>query len=402
MMNITRKSVFLLVLMTLVISACKPAQTPTPPSKVVPPAESPLPPTETPIPSTTPSKTEAPVETETPTAGGITITTLDMKTETSGWALTYTSILRTTDGGETWLDVSPAEWDETSVPTNGFFFDENRAWVLQTDPVDFERGAVFQTGDGGVTWTRTETPFGAGSMSFIDDQTGWVMTGLGAAAGSMAIAIFTTQDGGATWTEVYRRDAGESAPAGEIPLVGSKRGITFRDENHGWVAGSYPIDNVSYLYATENGGTNFKQQEISMPSDTGDGMLSLEAPIFFSQNTGVLPGFVFTADLSSTVMYTTVDGGKTWLPTTPVPVLGLYSIPTENDFIVWDGNILYHSSDAGKTWVEVTPNINLDQLVASLDFVDSQNGWVTWIDLDGNYGLAHTSDGGATWVALLP
>lgn len=398
MANITRTPLFLLVLLALTLSACKPTPTATPTDKAVPP----LPPTETPVSVTTLPPTEVPGETSTPAAANMSFTALDMKTTTTGWALTYTSILRTVDDGETWTDVSPAEWDTTQVPTNGFFLDDDHAWVLQTDPVDFEQGAIFQTSDGGVSWTRTDTPFGAGSMSFIDDQTGWVMAGLGAAAGSMAIVIFATEDGGATWKEVYRRDAGETEPAGEIPLVGSKQGISFRDKDHGWVAGSIPVDNAAYLYATSNGGVNFKQQEISLPSGAGAVNISLEAPIFFSQTAGVLPAFTFTADTSSTILYTTSDGGETWTPTTPVPVLGRYSAPSSSDFIVWDGTILYHSSDAGQTWSEITPNLNLDQMVAALDFVDSQNGWVTWMDYAGNSGLSHTSDGGATWVTLLP
>lgn len=50
----------------------------------------------------------------------------------------------------------------------------------------------------------------------------------------------------------------------------------------------------------------------------------------------------------------------------------------------------------------MTPNVNLDQMIASLDFVDGQIGWVTWFDMDGNTGLSRTMDGGATWTTLLP
>lgn len=393
---------FITLSIFLFVTACKPTPTPVPPSvtaEPVAPTETAVPPSPTPVP---PAETPTEVPETVPTDEPLSFITLDMVNESVGWALTYTSALRTADGGETWVDISPADWNKTMVPSGGFFRNEDHAWLLQTDPVDFERGVFYHTSDGGATWKRSETLFGAGPMSFIDNLNGWVMAGLGAGAGSHAIAIFATHDGGASWSEVYRRDTGDPEPAGEIPLSGSKQGITFRDTQHGWVAGSVPAENISYLYATENGGVNFQQQDIPMPAGLPTAMLSLNAPIFYNTVDGVLPVYAYTADSLFTVFYITSDGGETWLPTTSVPIIGAYSAPTFNEFIVWDGNVLYQSSDSGKTWTEVTPNVNLDQMIASLDFVDGQNGWVTWFDMDGNTGLSRTMDGGATWTTLLP
>jgi photosystem II stability/assembly factor-like uncharacterized protein len=239
-------------------------------------------------------------------------------------------------------------------------------------------------------------------MSFIDDQNGWLMAGLGAGAGSQAIAIFATHDGGATWSEVYRRDTCAPEPPGEIPLSGMKQGITFLDRQHGWVTGSVPADNFVYLYSTENGGLNFQQRDIPLPPGMTTAMFSLAAPVFYNGTRGVLPVTLFTPEISRTVLYTTTDGGETWSPTRPVPVIGRFSMPTATDFMVWDGNMFYRSSDGGQTWQEITPNVNLDGMVSTLDFVDAENGWVTYMDGDGNAGLMHTSDGGATWVELVP
>jgi len=325
-----------------------------------------------------------------------------MITTTTGWALTTTTMVRTTDGGATWTDVAPADWNDAMLPTSAVFQNEDHAWLAQTDPVDFERGVFYHTSDGGATWERYDVPFGGGTMSFVDNVNGWIMVGLGAGAGSQAIAIFVTHNGGATWTETYRRDTGEPEPAGEIPLGGSKQGITFRDLQHGWVAGSVPADNIVYLYATENGGVNFQQQDIPLPDGISTAMLSLEAPIFYTNTDGVLPALLFTPDASATVFYATDDGGLSWTPTSPVPVLGSYSAPSLDNFIVWDGNTLYHSSDQGQSWDAVTPDINLEGMIAALDFVDEQNGWVTWMDGDGNAGLYRTSDGGRTWTVPAP
>ena len=388
------------LLIFLLAGACKPTSTPAPPTETptsLPPTFTPIPPTPIP-PTVTPTITP----TEPPSGESVFFTSLDMITDTTGWALTTTSVVRTTDGGATWSEVAPNDWSDAMPPTSGFFRNEDHAWLAQTDPVDFERGVFYHTSDGGASWERYDVPFGAGTMSFIDNLNGWVMVGLGAGAGSQAIAIFATHNSGATWSETYRRDTGEQEPAGEIPLGGSKQGITFRDLQHGWVAGSVPADNIVYLYATDNGGFNFQQQDIPLPAGITTAMMSLEAPIFYTNLAGVLPVLLFTPDASATVFYTTADGGLTWTPTTPVPVLGRYSAPSLDNYIVWDGNTLYHSSDQGQSWDEVTPDINLDGMIASLDFVDGQNGWVTWMDGSGNAGLYRTIDGGSTWSVPAP
>ena len=389
-----------MLLIALLAGACQPTPTATPPT----PTLTSRPPTLTPLSTTALRPTLTSTFTQTPTPAGelFYLTALDMVSLSVGWALTPTTVLRTTDGGATWVDVTPEDWDDSMVPTSGFFHNAEQAWLAQTDPVDFERGMLYSTGDGGASWEAVEVPFGAGMMSFIDNQNGWLMAGLGAGAGSQAIAIFATHDGGATWSEVYRRDTSEPEPPGEIPLSGMKQGITFRDLQHGWVTGSVPADDFVYLYATEDGGLSFQQRDIPLPPGMTTAMFSLAAPVFYNATQGVLPVNLFTPELSATVLYTTVDGGETWNPTTLVPVIGRFSMPTATDFMVWDGNIFYRSADGGQTWQEITPDVNLDGMVSTLDFVDAENGWVTWMDGDGNAGLMHTSDGGATWVELVP
>ena len=392
--------ILIALLVTLLAGACKPTPTPAPPTET----PAPPPPTITPEPPTAIPPTVTPTDTPTdvPSGEGTIFTRLDMITTTTGWALTTTTVVRTMDGGANWTDVAPADWNDAMLPTSAFFQNEDHAWLAQTDPVDFERGVFYHTSDGGASWKRYDVPFGAGTMSFVDNVNGWIMVGLGAGAGSQAIAIFATHNGGATWTETYRRDTGEPEPAGEIPLGGSKQGITFRDLQHGWVAGSVPADNIVYLYATENGGVNFQQQDIPMPDGISTAMLSLEAPIFYTNMDGLLPVLLFTPDASATVFYTTADGGLSWTPTSPVPVLGSYSAPSPDNFIVWDGNTLYHSNDQGQSWDAVTPDTNLEGMIAALDFVDEQNGWVTWMDGDGDAGLYRTTDGGQTWTVPAP
>lgn len=394
------RAVFITILVLVLLLAavgCKPAAVPVlptatstviPPTRTVPPATE-VPPTVTPTPS--PTEAAPPY-----------FTNLDMVSLTAGWAMTDKTVLHTIDGGKTWDNAAPANWSDQLPPTNGYFLDANIGWLVQTDAVDPQKGLVFRTTDGGVNWLSSETAFGAGILYFIDAQNGWILSGLGAGAGSEGIAIFATRDGGATWNETYRRDTGEPEPTGEIPLSGNKQGIAFRDLQHGWVGGSVPVDDVTYLYATDNGGNNFHQQKLPLPASITTAMFSIDAPVFHSPKDGVLPAYLYTVDQLFTVFYITSDGGTTWTPTIPVPSLGRFSAPTMKDFIVWDGTTLFRSADGGATWLQITPNINLDQMIGTLDFIDGQNGWVTWVDANNNSGLYQTTDGGSTWTALVP
>ena len=83
---------------------------------------------------------------------------LHMLSPTTGWAILKDTvdsptnrILRTTDAGQTWYDVTPLE------PPDGisraFFLDGDRAWAVQPRE---QQAVVWQTKDGGQTWNSSE------------------------------------------------------------------------------------------------------------------------------------------------------------------------------------------------------------------------------------------------------
>jgi len=59
------------------------------------------------------------------------------------------------------------------------------------------------------------------------------------------------------------------------------------------------------------------------------------------------------------------------------------------------------SHDAGASWSAVSPNINVTDTLLAFQFVDATTGWALTID-SGHYFLYKTTDGGATWSALVP
>jgi hypothetical protein len=217
--------------------------------------------TATPVPAAT--DTSAPTNPPLPVAASPSIHILDMLDINNGWALTDTGVVRTVDSGATWYDVTPAGLN--GAPVAPFFQDAATAWLaaMGADPTS---GTLYHTTDGGATWTSVAVPFGGGSLKFVDSMHGWELVGLSAGMSHEAVAIYQTSDGGNTWSKVFTDDPGTPGSSDSLPLVGDKNGITPLDAKRAWVTGAQPSDNFIYIYASEDGGTTWAHQDLSLPT----------------------------------------------------------------------------------------------------------------------------------------
>jgi photosystem II stability/assembly factor-like uncharacterized protein len=364
--------------------------------------ETPVPPTATAIP---PTATAIPqTETATPrtlqVVAAPVIISLDMLDEQNGWATGATYLLRTTDGGATWLNATPPGITSVGYLTS-FIMDAATAWFVLPAP-DFVTGTLYHTTDGGLNWTARQVPFSGGSLQFLNAQAGWMLAALGAGAGSEAVAVFQTNDAGVTWNRVFINDPTVTGSSDSLPLSGQKSGMTFLDARHGWVTGSVPVDGFVYLYATQDNGVTWASQTVSLPSGFESAMTTADAPHFFSANEGIFHVYLY-ADVSGSVFYRTTDGGATWTPTFALNSTGRYAIADLQNAWIWDGGpAMYVSHDSGVTWSQVDTNLNVTDMLATFDFVNSATGWALTADANSHYTLYKTTDGGATWKVLIP
>lgn len=205
-------------------------------------------------------------------------------------------ILFTSDGGITW-NVQYGQ--SNKAPLNAvYFIDKNNGFAVG------ESGAVMQTTNGGNSWieTNTLTSYHLRDVTFIDQNTGWV---LGYYLGlPHTSAVFKTTDGGSTWSEqTFGVDESFSS-------------ISFADEMNGWIVGGQSSPSNSYILHTTDGGENWEY----LVSPTNEYLVKV---FFFNNNAGWAVG------ASGTIIATE--------NTVPVELTSFTASVTENNVtLLWE------------------------------------------------------------------
>jgi hypothetical protein len=168
-------------------------------------------------------------------------------------------MLKTTDGGRSW-----SAWDmrpHASILIDTHFEDPLRGWVVggkaevsNPNPTrDDVKAVVLRTEDGGATWVdrtaaiKASLPLGewGWKIQFLDDRVGFVSL-----ESFTAGAILKTMDGGATWKRLPINDQ-----QGNVDL----EGVGFVDETHGWVGGWGTADFTGgFSSETHDGGETWR------------------------------------------------------------------------------------------------------------------------------------------------
>jgi photosystem II stability/assembly factor-like uncharacterized protein len=331
-----------------------------------------------------------------------------MFTPTRGWAVAddINRMLVTADGGETWLDATPPGLlplpeGFTSLGMHPFFLDEDTAWFSSNTTA---LGSLFHTQDGGLNWRRIAVPFDRARYYFLDQAEGFALEDLGAGAGSHYVALHHTADGGETWTQVFAHEPGEIK---SLPEGGTKNGITFVDQNRGFIGGAIPMNDHFHFYFTQDGGATWSQEtDISLPGEFADSFLDVLQPIFMDPATGFLPVRAMSPDDSSLLVYRSEDAGRTWV------FRGVVADGQDVDFLSveqgWASSeaSLFSTIDGGVSWVSLAPaGIPEEEIIFHLDFVDGDHGWLLTYRDDGAAPLRRlyrTMDGGVSWNLLQP
>ncbi len=295
-----------------------------------------------------------------------------------GWLLANQTLYRTKTGGQNWETITPPTLGMSAIRAVTFL-DAQTGWLIstQTDQVGASDFVLSRTLDGGQNWQTSNLSLlgtngikvraNAVYLYFLDSKTGWLViknaTSLNFSTGS----LFKTLDGGQTWTQF------------SIPIAAP---VYFVSPTIGWLAGGPAGDK---LYRTQDGGQTWATQSIPVPALSTKQRLSYQLPKFDDANNGLLPAVVTIGGQSEVQLYSTHNGGDSWSLAASVPMgreiaantsLPMSMINANDALIVTPGNqssakILKLANGSASS---VASPSNAAGIV-ELDMVNEQVGW---------------------------
>lgn len=259
------------------------------------------------------------------------------------------TILHTSDAGETWSPRPSGTLDFiSSIVSLG-----GTSWMASTYAGIFHRSA-----DDGLTWDTLTTGFSTSTNALV-----FVTPAVGVAVGPGGQVARTT-DGGGSWTDQ------------SVPTIYSLRGAHFFNPDTGFVWGDMGV-----FFKTTDGGATWENRP-SMPA--------LWRVTFVDGRTGYASGAIL-----SNAYYKTTDGGDSWF----VIGYGAFSsfgfADARLGFGVGGSGNIIRTRDSGKTWQSASGAI-LCSFYRDISFIDSSVGVVVgW-----NGRIIRTTNGGARWDSV--
>jgi len=357
---------------------------------------------------------------------------LEMINDTLGWACGATALLKTTDGGESWLIVNTPGYTGNLWWIE--FMNERYGFVAAD-------GNVLKTTDGGTNWEVIQ----AGDyrpLYCLDIIDSLHIATAGYGGTDYSAKNLYSSDGGHTW---INGGPTTTEPINDIKYIGLDTGyiimnnvIAKKTTNRGqeWIGiyagGEYEMqffeeDSIGYsagtdlrLYKTENGYENWERLIINdyfsdvffVSPQKGFAVSSALSSNYYglykTTNGGLdwkcVPGAPDGIDLlfldsltgfiGTNVIYKTTDGGESWyMPTGGSG--GARKIFFINEIIGWAvrSNVIYKTTDRGENWIVQFP-ASLSVSFYSIHFVDSLYGWTA-----NSGGRPYkTTDGGTNWT----
>ena len=315
----------------------------------------------------------------------------------TGWAETDHGLLVTHDDGSSWVDASPTG----DLGTLGLDAIDGQAAFVASGKKDGSATtiSIWHTTDGGQTWrptklasvrTRDTSPDGCGCdrlavlIDAVDPLEVFADIVVSSGTDSVSHDVFQSRDGGVTWAALSFGIQAHGAPADlAIHFLTADTGSVLFDERTfttrtGWGHWSeYPeprFGPITYL--------DDQHWVMGLPDALAGTVRIAESTDAGRSWTTHLRPIPETTNLSVSFVSAT-----TWIAmveTTSAPPANKLG-PAET----------WTSRDAGRTWTFVGKLPTSDTWRS--DFVDPSHGWV----LTRAGGLASTSDGGATWSAIL-
>jgi photosystem II stability/assembly factor-like uncharacterized protein len=272
---------------------------------------------------------------------------LSARSATTAWVSGENgSVLRTSDGGKTWRDVSPRQTDGMALRDIETFGD-GRAVVLAIG--EGEDSRIYRTVDGGRHWRET---FRNTEPAAFYDCMAFGRNGSGLALSDPVDGRFQlarTTDRGRTWSP-YHPDWMPTARTGEFAFAASGTCLVSGPDGNYWFA-SGGIKHPRVYHST-NGGRTWTVRATDLRGGPSAGIYSLD---FRNASRGIAVGGDFADETNGAdAAARSHDGGRTWTNSAH-PVGGYRSgvayLPgTANSIVAVGPTGSDVSNDGGNSW----------------------------------------------------
>ncbi len=239
---------------------------------------------------------------------------------TGGTNVTYNGkgkVLKTTDGGDTW--VVQWESEESGTGITSIYFETTMIGFAGT-----MAGNLLKTVDGGTNWTSTDIDLTINQgeltdMEFYDAENGVVL--------SQWEGIYVTSDGGDTWT------------------VASTNYMTAQDVYYANSTTLFAVGGNQNIYKSTDGGDTWT---FSFQGPNGGANQWINLGVYFMDaNNGIV-----TSEEGQ--YFVTTDGGDTWTTESIVGQSGLmrgcYMVDTDNIYVCATPGEVFSTNDGGSIW----------------------------------------------------
>lgn len=324
-------------------------------------------------------------------------------------------LLVTGDAGQTWSDVTPAALAAAAGGLATFSAaSASNAWVAAVVPATAgapPRLIFAGTENAGVTWRtsvlESNPPlFSALHLHITAGGVGWLAaTDVGLEPNG---ALFQTTDGGVSWSSLPSTPRG-----GPVEFEGS----------HGWIAGGPGPGSAAALLTSTDGGSSWGTVNLPSPSayerqpsgplgsvPTGLTLEHVSLPRFVNGSTGFVTATWGDSAAAVGQLYRTVDGGQNWtlagpaLDTASTGSVVMAPIGPTEVMEALGGILIRGNGSAAVVFSAVSSLVNLS--FSQLDFVTASSGWALAgqgsctgfkSGCSTSTSLMRTTNGGATW-----
>lgn len=285
-----------------------------------------------------------------------------------------TVLIKSTDKGNTWKYVCDKKEIENS---DIYFLNSKTGFALNKKTINYWYSmAIRRTSDGGKNWNLTvsDDSIMTKKLFFINEQTGFAACVRYFPNLSYKTKIYKTINSGLTWDSLKN------------DLLISPAEIYFINENTGFLTGN--IYNSSYkIYRTTNGGINWT----ALTGLSGAAVTKIK---FFDELNGIM--------LSNDKIYITANGGLNWqnryiLLNGYVKNMNLMGFINTNTGYVSGGSEILKTTNAGVNWSKITGdnvfNPNGYHHIWDIRFANEYTGFAA----GDNGKILRTTNGGTNW-----